>query len=440
MNKESKVAHRKTETQFGLPEIGESLATETDLASRWLGGSVMAANDESFGEKENLLTPGTAAFEPGRYSHRGEIVDGWETRRRREPGHDWALIRLGSPGVVSSVDVDTSFFTGNFPVSCQIEACGWQGYPGPEQLLGPESEWFELVPQSLLKGDTHNLFAVHDWRRFTHVRLSIFPDGGVARLRVLGDVVPDPRDFDRMTIDLASQEHGGVVISSSDGFYTSAQSLNRPDRARTMGEGWETRRRRDGGHDHAVIRLASAGHIRLVEVDTAHFKYNASAEIAVYGSVVESSPPSENSEWVPLVRRTGLQADTRHVFAMANDGRAVSSIRIDAFPDGGISRVRAYGAIEPAARRQAGYRWFNSLPQKQAVQVLVDSALPSDVAIEITGERPLREGWLQQDFNGLSTVKTAEGRAEEYRLMLGAILDGKLERELINSAASALAQ
>ncbi len=369
-------------------------ALEMDLASRWLGGSVLAASDESFGEKENLLNPGPAAFEPGRYSHRGEIVDGWETRRRREPGHDWALLRLGAPGTIAAVDIDTSFFTGNFPELAKVEACGCEGYPSPEELLGPGTEWIELVPKARLQGDSHNQFAVSDGRRFTHLRLSIFPDGGVARLRVPGRVVPDPRELDGLTIDLASQQHGGMVVDSSDGFYGSAQVLNRPDRARTMGEGWETRRRRDGGHDFAILQLAFAGEIRQVEVDTAHFKYNASGEIAVYGSPDPAPPAVDSPSWRPLIGRTRLQPDTRHVFPVRGDRRVVSSVRIDAFPDGGISRLRLWGAVAPAARRAAGYRWFNALPRGQALHCLAASGVAAEAAARIADLRPLPEGWL----------------------------------------------
>ncbi len=401
-----------------------------DLASRWLGGSVLAASDESFGDKENLLTPGPAAFDPGHYGNRGEIVDGWETRRRRDAGHDgdaghvrdaahdgdaghdWALIRLGAPGMVTSIDVDTSFFTGNYPPQCRVEACGREGYPSPAELTGPGTDWAEIVPRSALRGDAHNTFAVSDPRRFTHVRLSVFPDGGVARLRVHGVVVPDPRGLERLTIDLASQEYGGAVVASSDDFYTAASTLNRPDRARTMGEGWETQRRRDAGHDFVVVQLAFAGEVRQLIVDTAHFKYNASGEIAVYGR--DEAPPRDQDEalpgsaaeseaawataepeaaagaWVPLLRRTRLQPDTRHVFAVDHAG-AVASIRLDAFPDGGLSRVRVIGSIDPAARRRAGYRWFNSLPASQARQCLADAGVPADAAADLVGQRPLRE-------------------------------------------------
>lgn len=372
---------------------GAPPGAETDLASRWLGGSVIAASDESFGDKENLLTPTAAAFEPGRYGNRGEIVDGWETRRRRDAGHDWALIRLGTPGTITSVEVDTSFFTGNFPEQCAIEACGREGYPSPDELIDPATDWVEVVPRSQLRGGAQNIFAGSNPQRFTHVRLSTFPDGGVARLRVLGRAVPDPRGLELLTIDLASQKYGGAVVASSDDFYTAAQTLNRPDRARSMGEGWETRRRRDDRNDFVVFQLAFAGHIRQLIVDTAHFRYNASASVAAHWCGQNPAPSAGSPAWKPLLGRTRLQPDTRHVFAVDHH-QPVAAIRLDAFPDGGLSRVRVIGSIDPAARRKAGYRWFNSMPWSQAVLCLADAGIPTDIAVDVAGQRPLPERWL----------------------------------------------
>jgi allantoicase len=367
-----------------------------DLAARWLGASVVAASDESFGEKENLLTPSPAAFEPGHYGHRGEIVDGWETRRRREGGHDWAIIRLGAPGIVTSVEVDTSFFTGNYPQFVTVEACGCEGYPSPAELSAPEAGWETIVAKAALTGDSHNLFTVTDARRCTHVRLSAYPDGGIARLRVFGEVVPDPRGLEALTIDLAGQEYGGAVVASSDDFYTAASTLNRPDRARTMGEGWETRRRRDDGHDFAVLRLAFAGRLRRVIIDTAHFKYNASAAVALSVCAGETVPDSADSpDWRPLLDRVRLQPDTRHVFDVAPAG-PVALVRLDAFPDGGLSRVRLIGTIDRDARRAAGYRWFNCLPSGQAARCLTDAGVPAALAATVVAGRPLPEHWLSQ--------------------------------------------
>ena len=379
---------------------------------------------KSFGEKENLLTPTPAAFQPGHYSHRGEIVDGWETKRRREPGHDWAIIRLGAAGVISAIDVDTSFFTGNYPQFCRIEACGVEGFPSLQELQALDTEWIEIAPRSPLRGDAHNRIAVADRRRFTHVRLSAFPDGGIARLRVFGAIVPDPRLFDGLTIDLAGQDHGGVVVSSSDGFYTSAAILNRPDKARTMGEGWETRRCRDGSDDHAIIRLALPGHIRLVEIDTAHFKYNASAEIALYGSSLDAIPAAGEPGWAPLLSRRRLQPDTRHVFPLGPNSPLLSAVRLDAFPDGGISRVRLWGSVGPTARRLAGYRWFAALPDKQALDVLAGLGAAPDLADKIAANRPTSKRDITAHMGG--AVKSL-AKEEAFVERLRSVLEGTTE-------------
>src|SRR5262249_21639006 len=162
-----------------------------------------------------LLNPAPVSFEPGRYGPRGEIVDGWETRRRRGPGNDWAVVRLGVSGRISTVDVDTTSFAGNFPPECVIDACGLGGASRGREAGEPSVKWEEIVPRSPLRGNDHNLFGVTNPRCFTHVRLSVFPDGGVARLRVFGEAIPDPRQVDGVTVDLAGQQHGGLVVASS---------------------------------------------------------------------------------------------------------------------------------------------------------------------------------------------------------------------------------
>ncbi|MEU0970128.1 allantoicase [Streptomyces sp. NPDC005917] len=363
-----------------------------DLASRALGGSVVTANDESFGEKENLIVPTAADFTPGSFGHKGEIVDGWETRRRRTPGHDWALIRLGSPGVIHSIDVDTSFFTGNYPEQCRIEACGVEGYPSPEELAAPDVNWEEIVPLSPLDGGTHNHFTVTAPARFTHVRLSIHPDGGVARLRVHGRVIPDPRRFDGLTLDLAAREHGGVVELGSDTFYSSAGVLNLPGLARHMGEGWETRRRRGTGNDWAIISLAAPGQLRQIEVDTSYYVNNASGECALYGATSDTTPGSDSPLWFPLLSRTRLQPDTRHFFNVTAT-EAVTHVRFDVFPDGGISRLRLLGSVDCTAWPALALRWFNTLPADQAQAILTTTAgFTPETAQALIARRPLTPG------------------------------------------------
>ena len=293
-----------------------SLSRLLDLAARGLGGSVVAANDEWFAGKENLILPGRPVFDPGAFGPRGKVMDGWETRRRREVGKDWALVRLGAPGVVRQVVVDTAHFTGNHPERAAVQACAVQGYPTPGELA--VADWVELVPLSPLKGDCENVFAVALERCFTHVRLVIDPDGGVARLRVLGEVVADPRLLGGSGVDLAAQENGGLALECSDWFYSSPHHLNAPGLPRHMGEGWETRRRRGPGHDWVLLRLAGQGLVERVEVDTSYFLGNAPAECQVLAcAVAGGEEPGAQTAWWPLLERTALRPDTRHRFLVA---------------------------------------------------------------------------------------------------------------------------
>ena len=243
-----------------------------DLAARQLGGSVVFANDELFAEKENLIRPEPPEFAAGTFGHKGKTYDGWETRRRREPGHDHAIVRLGAAGIVHGVLVDTSYFRGNYPPEISVEAVAAEGYPSPAELAG--MAWQPLVGRSAARGDAVNSYAVADRHRWTHVRLSIYPDGGVARFRVHGEVRPDPA-FLTGTIDLAAMENGGQVTGCSDAFYSAPGNLIRPGRARVMSDGWENARRRGPGNDYVIVALAAAGRPRLVEVDTSYFVGNA---------------------------------------------------------------------------------------------------------------------------------------------------------------------
>ncbi|TDD90501.1 allantoicase [Actinomadura rubrisoli] len=322
-----------------------------DLAVRTLGGSVVAASDESFAVKENLLNPWPPAFSPATFGPKGQEYDGWETARRRpgadgDLGHDWALIRLGLPGVVRGVVIDTAWFTGNFPPYAAVEACAVAGHPSPADLAG--ADWTEIVPRSPLKGDTAHAFPVDAGRRFTHVRLSMFPDGGIARLRVHGTVVPDPAFLTGLTVDLAALENGARVVECSDMFYSSPDNMLFPGLARNQAEGWETARRRDDGNDWALIALAAPGVVRLAEIDTTHLKFNAPAECALTGI-------DRHGAASPLLPRTRLQPDTRHRFRLTSP--EVASVRVDIYPDGGLSRLRLLGTLTPEAERSLTTRW-----------------------------------------------------------------------------------
>ncbi|WP_061914895.1 allantoicase [Dietzia papillomatosis] len=311
-----------------------------DLASRALAGAVVYADDEFFAEKENLILPGEPLFDPTLFGHKGKIYDGWETRRRRTPGHDAAIIRLGVPGVVRGVVVDTAFFRGNYPPQVALDGAWIDGYPDLGQLAA--APWRPLVEPSSAQGDTRNPYAVADEHPVTHVRLRMIPDGGVARLRVHGEPTPDPR-FLAGTVDLAAAENGGRVMDCSDLFYSSPANIIAPGRSRHMGEGWENARRRDNGNDHVTVALADAGTVDHVEIDTSYYIGNAPGSGSLHG--IRRAEDLERPEaWVELVPRTPLQPDTRHRFLVPHT-EPVRFVRLDVFPDGGIARLRVHGRL-----------------------------------------------------------------------------------------------
>jgi allantoicase len=321
----------------------DELLALPDLAVRTMGGAVVWANDELFAGRENLVNPGPATFTPRTFGAKGQVYDGWETRRRRpfhEGDHDAAVVRLGAPGVLRAVVVDTSFFTGNFPSEASVEAVCLDGTPSVGELLA--ADWSTLVERTPLQGDTANVFAVDSPRRWTHVRLSIHPDGGVARLRVHGEVVADPRLVEALgTVDLAALELGGKVTGCSNLFYGSPDRLLAPGLARSMGEGWETARRRDDGNDWVEVRLATRGHVRVLELDTTWFLGNAPGEAMVS---LSDGDPAEGGTWRPLVERTALQPDTRHRIVLPVASDAATHARLDVYPDGGMARLRLWGS------------------------------------------------------------------------------------------------
>ena len=332
-----------------------------------LRGSVVAASDEFFAAKENLIKPTAPVFVPDTYGAKGQVYDGWETRRRRGPGgtlpdhaaHDWVIVRLGVPGVVRAIVVDTAHFTGNYPQACSADACSVTGYPAFEQVaVDPRAvTWEEIVPRVVVTGDARHAFKVPSSRRFTHVRLKIFPDGGVARLHVHGEVVPDPDLLEGLTVDLAALENGADVAALSDQNYFSApRNLISPGLSRVMGEGWETRRRRRAGHEWLVIRLAGHGVIRLAEIDTSWYRGNHpdTASLQTLDDTTGASLTDE-SAWRDLLPPVRLLPDTPHRFRVS--GAPATHVRLNIFPDGGVARLRLYGSLTSEGLAAARRRW-----------------------------------------------------------------------------------
>ena len=343
-----------------------------DLASETLGGTALLANDEFFAGKENLLRPHPPEWREHEYTDRGKWMDGWETRRRREPGFDWCVIRLGLPGVVRGVVVDTSFFRGNFPAECSLEGCALEATLDLDAL--PRAKWLPVLPLSALKGDHRNAFAIAAPDRLTHVRLNIFPDGGVARLRIHGEVQADWPRLCRLggLVDLAALENGGRSILCSDMFFGSRNNLLLPGRPADMSSGWETRRRRGPGHDWNLVRLGASGLVQRVEIDTTHFKGNAPGWCSIEACDAPAAGAEElqrGIDWRMLLPETRTQPHTRQLFERELRRLGpVTHVRLNVMPDGGVARLRVWG--EPERPRPHQLDRLNWLPRTEALETL----------------------------------------------------------------------
>jgi len=313
-----------------------------DLAQPRLGAQVISASDEFFAPKERLIMPEAPVFIPDKYDDHGKWMDGWESRRKREEGHDFCVIRL-CPGIIHGVDIDTSFFTGNYPPQASLEVCRCDGDPSEK------TEWFELLPIFSLQGNANHYMEVSNHRVWTHLRLNIFPDGGIARLRVYGvahcdgSLVP-PGEW----VDLAAMTSGGRALSCNDMHFGHMSNLIAPGHGANMGDGWETRRRRSPGNDWAILELGHPGRIRRVEVDTAYFKGNYPARCSVHGAMLNEVADNEISTdapcWNKILPPQKLGPDRVHVFEEELLGvPVISHVRFDIYPDGGISRLRLFG-------------------------------------------------------------------------------------------------
>jgi len=313
-----------------------------DLAQPRLGARVLYATDDFFAAKERLIDPAPPVFIDGKYDDHGKWMDGWESRRKRTPGHDFCIIQL-CPGVIHGIEIDTAFFTGNFPPQASLEVC--HSIAPPDE----KTAWQELLPRTNLQGNSRHYFATEDRRSWTHARLHIYPDGGVARLRLYGVAA-----FDWNSVvagewaDLLAMQHGGRALACNDMHYGHMSNLLAPGDGINMGDGWETRRRREPGNDWVILKLGHSGCIKRILVDTAHFKGNYPARCSLHGALLEDMADSEiradGDYWRPVLPPVELGPDQKQVFELEvlNAGR-ISHVRLDIYPDGGVSRLRLYG-------------------------------------------------------------------------------------------------
>jgi allantoicase len=382
-----------------------------DLASERLGGKALAANDEFFAPKQNLLKESKPVFVEGKYTARGKWMDGWETRRRRTPGYDWCVIRLGLPGLLRGVVVDTRFFTGNYPEHFSLEACDLGSAPyktESNRLKDSATRWTELLPQTPLKGDSLNPFSVVNEGRFTHVRLKIYPDGGVARLRLHGEAVPDIKRLSRGEINLVAVDNGGSVVTCSDQFYGVPRNLLMQYRAKNMGDGWETKRRRGPGNDWVILKLGVPGTIRRVEVDTAHFKGNYPDRCSIEACRAAAANSGDGfvasqQVWRELLPEAKLKANYRHLLNKLNDVGPITHVRFNIYPDGGVSRLRLFGRASSTSENSVhGVERFNRAPLAQAREMLLDCCGSPAWVKQMLAQVPFP--YVEHALNSASTI------------------------------------
>lgn len=323
-----------------------------DLASEKLGGKALICSDDFFAEKENLLKPGRGIFIADKYTDRGKWMDGWESRRKRTAGYDWCIIQLGASGIIRGLDIDTNFFLGNHPPHASVEVCNVQGNPSNEYLLSNQVKWTEITPKLHLDPGSQNFFEVQNDSIWTHLRLNIYPDGGVARLKVYGEVYKN-WDLIKNTelVDLASAVNGAKSILCNDMFFSHMDNLLMPNRGANMGDGWETKRNRTpNNRDWVVVKLAHKGQISRILVDTCHFKGNYPDTCSIEGISVSNDSTDfsdSNLAWTEILPKQKLQADFEHFFEKEIVNKdSFTHIRLNIFPDGGVSRLRLFGYIK----------------------------------------------------------------------------------------------
>jgi allantoicase len=325
-----------------------SFTKYTDLAAERLGGQVLYATDDFFAEKENVIKPGRGIFIADKYTDRGKWMDGWESRRKRTAGHDWCVVKLATTGKIHGFDIDTNFFLGNHPPFASVEALLLDDDRGITDWSGSTIPWKEILPKSPLDPGSQNFYGVKDENIYSHIRLHIFPDGGVARLKVYGEVFKDwsKQDPDK-TIDLAAAINGGKAIACNDMFFSSMDNLLMPGRGVNMGDGWETKRNRTPGNvDWVIIRLAKPGMVENILVDTRHFKGNYPHSFSLEGVMAENDEAvlTRNPDWKSIAGKKELSADNEHGFSSENQ-EVFSHVKLNIYPDGGISRLRVFGKI-----------------------------------------------------------------------------------------------
>ena len=317
-----------------------------DLAQSRLGSKIVYKTDEFFAPAKRIINPWSPVFKEGVFDKHGKWMDGWETRRKRKKGHDFLILKLGKPGMINKVDIDTSYFSGNHPSQISLQAC-----ISNKKIPDKKTKWITIIKKSQTKANSHHFFNVRNKSFFTHVKLNIFPDGGVARIRIYGSM-KIKKIKGKKILNLTSVLNGAVPIVCNNEHFGRAENILAPGNGKNMGDGWETRRSRGKNFDWIIIKCGEAGKINKIQIDTHHFKGNYPDKCSVQASylnnkISEKSIVNKSKRWDLLLNKVKLHAHKKHNFKnklMKN--KKVNYIRINIFPDGGISRVRVFGKVE----------------------------------------------------------------------------------------------
>ena len=381
----------------------------TDLLSEAVGGRIVECNDEFFAAASNLIKVSDPVWKEGVYDDHGKWMDGWETRRRREDGYDWCTLALGIPGQVETVEIDTAFFTGNYPEQFSLEGCG----VGSDDRLS-DADWFELLPVTNLEGDSKATFRVESSLRVTHIRLNIFPDGGVARLRVHGKPIPAMQEVcSDGLIDLASLVVGGEFIDASNYHYNPPSKMLQPTEPAGMWDGWETARRRGPGHDWATFRLGLPGVVESVDADTSFFKGNSPGWVSVEVS-------EDGEDWATVIDHVAVKPDSLNSLPLGSP-TACAFIRLSIHPDGGMARMRVWGRADAKAAGKKRIEYLNALDDQVSYRFFHTACASSTWVKAMMEMRPFEDvasvlAVAEKAFEGLSDDDWLEAFAGHPRI------------------------
>jgi len=314
-----------------------------DLAQKRLGSKVVYQTDEFFAKASRITESAEPIFIPNKFDMHGKWMDGWETRRKRDAGHDYLIIHLGKKGIISKANIDTTHFNGNQPSFASIEACY-----SKKNIPSKEAKWKTILNKKKIKPNSRNIFTTNNRSIFTHIKLNIFPDGGVARLRLYGEIATDKISFGKKIINLSSLLNGASIVACNNEHFGKAENILAPGKSKNMGDGWETRRSRGKNFDWIILKCV-LGQINNIQIDTHHFKGNYPDMCSIQATYLNDKKNakfiiSKSKKWKTILNKTKLHAHRKHNFynkVMKNN--KINYIRINIFPDGGISRVRIFG-------------------------------------------------------------------------------------------------